>query len=139
MTTLYEKDFCGWSEQQSKLLLDKRWGEIDIENIIEEIESLGKSEKHKLESYLIVLLMHMLKATVQAKTRSWELSIKFSKKRVIKVLNENPSLKPRLKEFIDSAYESSILKAAQETGVDEELFPKECPWTIDEILDTKQG
>ncbi len=136
MTTLYEKDFHEWTTTQSILLKNKDFSSLDILNLIEEIEDLGKSTHSKLEGHLRCLFCHLLKIKYQPQkhTRSWELSIKNSKRQSNKVIIKNPSLKHYLHEIAKDAYESSILWAADETGLDEDVFPKECPWTIEEIL-----
>lgn len=132
----YEKDFFKWTRNQAHFLKKEEFSRLDIKHLIEEIESLGRSEKRMLESYLEVLLMHLLKVKYQPTkhTRSWDLSIKNSRKKANKVLKENSSLKPKLKEIINSAYESAILEAADETGLDEKKFPKNCPWSEKELL-----
>ena len=132
----YEKDFYKWTRNQAKILKNKEFSNLDIENLIEEIESLGRSERRTLESYLEILLMHMLKAKYQpAKhSKSWDLSIKNSRQKFKKVLKQNPSLKPKLAEILRDSYESARLDAALETKLDEKIFPANCPWTIDEIL-----
>jgi Domain of unknown function DUF29 len=132
----YENDFAKWANTQAMHLKKQEFSKLDIENIIEEIESLGRSERRTLESYLEILLMHMLKIKYQpAKhSRSWDLSIKNSRQKFKKVLNKNPSLKPKLEEILKDSYESAILDAALETMLDENVFPVNCPWTMAEIL-----
>lgn len=132
----YDKDFFKWTKNQASLLKKQEFSKMDIENLIEEIESLGRSEKRTLQSYLEVLLMHMLKTTYQPEyhTKSWDLSIRNSRVKARQVLDENPSLKPKLGEIIKKAYELARLGAAQETGLDETLFPKECPWELGAIF-----
>jgi predicted nucleic acid-binding Zn-ribbon protein len=141
MTTLYEKDFCAWSEQQSKLLLDKRWDEIDIEHLVEEVIDLRSSTKHALRSHLKNLIMHLLKYTFQPelRSRSWSCSIAEAREQVEDILEENSSLKRTLPEILCKTYEAASRKASRETGIDIRTFPKVCPWTIEEILDTKHG
>lgn len=133
---LYDKDFFKWASTQSKLLRHGDYFKLDIQHLIEEIEALGRSEKRALESYLEVLLMHMLKEKYlpEAKTKSWELSIRNSRLRVRKLLKENPSLKPKLSAMVSDAYESARLDAALETGLDEKIFPEECPWAAQELF-----
>ena len=63
MNNTYQNDFCKWSVDQAHFLKSKEFEKLDIENIIEEIESLGRSEKRTIESYLTNLLMHLLKIT----------------------------------------------------------------------------
>lgn len=57
----YEQDFYGWTMEQAALLKSGRLNELDIQNLIEEVETMGRSEKRALESRLSVLLLHLLK------------------------------------------------------------------------------
>lgn len=132
----YEDDFFKWTHNQSNLLRKKEFSKLDIDNLIEEIESLGKSEKRTLRSYLEILLMHMLKIKFQPskRTKSWSLSIKESSHKAEMVLEENPSLKAKLKDILEDAYFSARLKAASETELEENVFPEICPWNLREIF-----
>ncbi len=136
MQTPYEKDPSAWSYEQAGFLRRKEYHKLDFEHLIEEIECVGRSEKSSLRSYITITVMHMLKSKYQPekKTRSWDLSIKNSRREAKLVLKENPSLKPKLQEIYKDAYEGAIVGAALETGLEEKIFPKECPWTIEEIL-----
>ncbi len=132
----YDSDFYKWVNTQAQLLKKGEFSKLDTENLIEEIESLGKSEKRTLKSYLEVLLMHKLKCEYQPgmHTISWDLSIKESLHKAQTTLSENPSLKSQLKEIIEDAYFSARLKAAAQTGLDEKNFPKKCKWSVKEIF-----
>lgn len=132
----YDNDFFKWINNQADFLRKGEFEKLDITNLIEEIESLGRSEKRTLQSYLEILLMHMLKQKYQddKASKSWALSIKNSRLKAKQVLEENPSLKPKLGEIIRKSYASARLDAAQETGLPEKTFPKSCEWTIKEIL-----
>ena len=57
----YEKDFYAWTQEQANLIRQGKFNEIDTLHIIDEIESMGRSEKRALKSRLAVLLMHLLK------------------------------------------------------------------------------
>ena len=139
-TVTYEKDFYKWTKDQSLFLKKEEFTKLDIEHLIEEIESLGRSEKRTLKSHLEVLLMHMLKSKYQPKkhTKSWDLSIKNSRYKTESVLKDNPSLKPQLKEILKEAYFAARLDAALETGLEEKVFPEECPWKLEDILPVEQ-
>lgn len=69
-TTLYETDFYAWTKRQAALLRGEEFEQIDWNNLIAEIESLGRSEKHEVESRLTVILMHLLKWQYQPSKRS---------------------------------------------------------------------
>lgn len=88
----YETDFYTWTQQQAALLKSGRFSEADLENIIEEIETMGRSERRALENRLTVLLQHLLKWEYQPsrRGRSWTLTMRQQRLKFVKVLNENP-------------------------------------------------
>lgn len=133
----YESDFFKWTKEQSQLLKDGDYSHLDIENLVEEIQSLGKQERDRLESLLRNILMHLLKCKYQPgmKTNSWDLSIKASRYSAQKVFKQNPSLKPELDSILQDAYYLACLEAASETGLPEKTFPEKCPWGINEVMD----
>lgn len=132
----YENDYFAWSLQQAKYIREGKFEKLDIINLQDEIESMGKSEIRALESHLHNALMHMLKQKYQNSRdgKSWQSSIKEAKVRVKKVLRDNPSLKYRFSEIFKDSYETAKIAAAGETGLDENTFPENCPWNIQEIL-----
>jgi hypothetical protein len=132
----YEKDFSKWANNQAKYLGRREFEKLDIENLMEEILDLGKREKQMLTSYLENLLMHLLKVEFQPqkRTNSWDNSIELASYKAQKILDENPSLKPKLKEIIKEAYFSARLLAASETTLKKEIFPEECPWPLKKIF-----
>ncbi|MDQ7089971.1 MAG: DUF29 domain-containing protein [Methylococcales bacterium] len=136
---IYETDFYGWTQQQAALLKDGRLNLLDLTNIIEEIESMGRSEKRELQSRLTILLLHLLKWKFQPskKSRSWRLSIDEQRIQFLDVLKENPSLKPRLNDILEDAYRLAIVKAAKETKLSKKDFPSICPWNWEEIMDSE--
>jgi hypothetical protein len=136
--TLYDSDFYAWLNEQAALLRAGRLSELDIENLAEEIESMGRSEKRELVSRLQVLIMHLLKWQFQPgfRSKSWQLTIEEQRIRVDRHLTENPSLKAELNEAIGSAHSIAVLAAARETGLSLETFPPACPWSFAQISDS---
>ena len=132
----YNDDFHAWSLEQASLIKRKEFARLDIEHLVEEIEGLSASDKRALESHLAILLAHLLKIKYQPgkHTRSWDLSIEESRYQVRKNLRRNPSLKRLLPEFYIDAYQTSRREAAYETGIELNVFPEKCPWTIKEVL-----
>src|SRR5258708_28651731 len=57
----YDEDFYAWTQEQARLLRTGQFSQIDVENVAEELESMGRSDKRELDSRLEVLLMHLLK------------------------------------------------------------------------------
>jgi len=70
---LYETDFYAWTQEQAMFLRNQQWSQIDMPNLIEEIESLGKQQRQELRNYLSVLVGHLLKWHYQPqyRSRSW--------------------------------------------------------------------
>lgn len=133
----YEQDFYAWTQEQASLLRTGRLAEIDIENIAEELESMGRSEKRELVDRLAILLAHLLKWRLQPGRRgnSWRATVKEQRRRVSKRLEDSPSLKHGLEERLAEAYEAAVLLAISDTGLDEATFPATCPFSFSQALD----
>lgn len=136
MQPAYERDFYQWTEDQIEFLKRKEFEKVDIDHLIEEIESLGRSEKRALESYLANVILHLLKIKYQPTkhTKSWDLSVRNSRHKIEVLLKQNPSLKRYLPEILEEAYFTARLNAISETGLEENVFPESCFWKLDEIL-----
>ena len=132
----YEKDFYAWTMHNAQLLRQGKLSEIDIENVAEEIESMGRSDKRALISRLAVLIAHLLKWQVQPQKHcnSWNATIKEQRLKVKRLLDESPSLKHFLNLQLSDAYEQAILIAMKDTGFAQKTFPKNCPFTLDQCL-----
>lgn len=133
----YDEDFYGWTLTNASLLKQGKFNEADMENIIEEIESMGRSEKSQLTNRLSVLIAHLLKWQFQPELqgRSWHGTIKEQRRRAKKLLKENPSLKSQLEEVFTDAYDLAVDQVERETPIDLKLLPKECPYTFEECLE----
>jgi len=134
---LYETDFYGWIQHQAGILRAGNFASLDLDNLIEEIEDMGKNRQRALESRLEILLMHLLKWQYQPKRRggSWEFTIKEQRKRIASLLRKNPSLSSVLAEAFEEAYGFAVPAAARETGIDESGFPAQCPWTFGQVME----
>ena len=136
---LYEADFYAWTQAQVFLLRHQRWSQLDLLNLIEEIESLGKQQRQELRNRLSILIGHLLKWQYQpqSRSRSWLATIKVQRLDTIELLEDNPSLKSDLAEILDKAYERAIALAIKETNLSPQTFPRECHYSLAEILDHK--
>lgn len=65
----YEEDFVRWSEQQAQLLKEKKFDLLDINNIVDEIESLGTRDKIKIKHLLTRLFETLLKRKYTSKDK----------------------------------------------------------------------
>lgn len=134
---LYEKDFYAWTQEQSALIGQGRWADLDVPNLIEEIESLGRQQRSQLRNRLSVLLAHLLKWEHQSekRSRSWRNTIRIQRLEIADLIEDSPSLKPYLQEAISRAYAKAAIAAADETGLTESTFPAEVNYTAQQVLD----
>ncbi|MCG6138354.1 MAG: DUF29 domain-containing protein [Nostoc sp. LLA-1] len=133
---LYDQDFYLWLETTAQQLKAGKFAEVDLANLIEEIECMGRSEKRALESNLVVLLKHLLKHKYQPekRTNSWLSTIFEHRRRLNKNLQDSPSLKNYFSETFGECYQDARQQAALETGLSLDTFPVESPFTADECL-----
>ncbi|NER45183.1 MAG: DUF29 domain-containing protein [Symploca sp. SIO1A3] len=135
--SLYEADFYAWTQEQVSLLRQHQWSELDLLNLIEEIESLGKQQRQELRNRLSVLIGHLLKwqYQTQRRSRSWLATIRVQRRDTLRLLKDNPSLKSYLEDALLEAYENGRDLAMGETDLPEETFPQNCSYSLTEILD----
>jgi hypothetical protein len=133
----YDRDLYGWAIEQAALLRAGEIAQADALNIAEELDDVGNEQYDKLESALRLILLHLLKWDHQPELRtcSWDTTIAIQRKHVLKVLRKNPGLRPLVSEAMIEAYDDARLEVAAEKDRDEDLFPKVCPCTWDEIME----
>ncbi len=134
---LYEQDFYLWIEQAVNLLRSENLTELDRENLIEEIESMGRSEKRSITSNLRILLLHLLKYRYQPekRTNSWRYTIIEHRNRLHEDFEVSPSLRKYFLGEIDNCYQAARKLAAIETDIDINTFSITSPFTEFQVLD----
>lgn len=137
--SLYEQDFHAWVEQTAELLKSHQWETLDLENLIEEVVDLGKSQQRALQSALRLVLLHLLKWKYQPERRShsWQVTITRERLNLDELLAESPSLRRFLSDadWINATYQRARREAMVETSLSEDHFAIACPFSVDEILD----
>lgn len=140
-TPLYDLDFHLWTQHQVACLQKERWAELDVDNLVEELADLGRSEQKELGSYLKVLLMHLLKWQYQPerRTKSWEVTIAHCRDSIQDCLEDSPSLQRYLQDddWVAKYYRRACRDAAKETGMLADRFPAICPYTMTQVLDVE--
>lgn len=136
ITSLYEQDFYLWLQTNINLLKEGKFAEIDLENLLEELESMGRSDKNALKSNLRVLLMHLLKYKYQPDKRSnsWNYTIIEHRIRLEETFKTSPSLYRFFEDIFNESYQNARKLAAGETGLSIKIFPPESPFTVEEVL-----
>ena len=135
--SLYERDYYAWVQQQVSYLQQQKFDELDLANLIEEVDDLGRADKKAIKSNLTVLLVHLLKYKYQPimVTSSWRNTIVEHRRRILNDLKDSPSLKPFLDNIFDQVYEDARVDAAFETQMPFETFPAACPFDREQVLD----
>jgi len=145
LTEIYDSDFYLWIQRHIELLKQQRFSDIDIDILIDELESMAKRDKRELINHFAVLIAHLLKWQFQLKQlteqwqtyqgSSWRGSITEQRLQIAKQLRDSPSLKNYLTESIENAYLDAVKIALRETQLPSSTFPVECPYTVEQLLD----
>ena len=138
--SLYEEDILLWSEDTAAKLKARDFEHLDLENLIEEVESLGISQRSQLLNRLIVLLEHILKRLYVESSQDyngWERTIRTQRRHLETLLEDSPSLKSIWSERFDRAWKSA-LKTVQE-DYPTVHFPDRFPYEtdVDSLLNQK--
>lgn len=118
--TLYDSDFALWIDDTVQKLKARNTADLDWENLIEEVESLGKSDKRKLKSLLLRLFEHLLKRKhtgMQECYRGWDIEIRNFTAQIKELLEESPSLKSYLQEIAPKRYNKAIESVSQDYDI----------------------
>jgi hypothetical protein len=133
----YEDDLFAWTQEQAALLRAHAVDGIDWENLAEEIESMAGRDRRKLESRLMVILLHLLKWQAQPALRgaSWRKMLRTQRREIRKLLKQSPSLRREVPTLMRDAYADAVKDAIDETGLRADVFPSACPYAPDDVLD----
>jgi hypothetical protein len=137
---LYDKDYYLWLEKTISLLENRQFSELDLENLIEEISDMGKSQRQSLKSYLTRLLEHLLKlayweSELEYNRRVWKNEIRNFRLRIQQILEDSPSLKPYLSEIFSPCYQNARKLFLDISGIAQNLVSLNPIGTIEEVLD----
>lgn len=129
-------DFYRWTEETADKLRRRDFESLDLETLIDEVESLRKQQRAEVRNRLALLLCHLLKWEYQEmrRSKSWRATIGQQREEIEDELNESPSLRPCLPQMIEKAYRKAVVMASRQTGLGPSRFPSQCPYTIEQIL-----
>ena len=134
---LYETDETLWLEETIKLLRENCLEELDVDNLIEELESLGRRDKHKVESLLRQIIIHLLLLQYWTEEynynhRHWRGEIATFRVQLNKYLTTN--LKNYLSEELEGIYQDAVFIVTEKTGLNKPLFPEKCCYSLEKLL-----
>ena len=133
---LYDEDFALWVEEQVVALRAGDVAALDLQNLIEELEGLTRSDERALGSQLKRIMTHMLKQRYQPQraSRSWQDSIRNGRERIEDIVDQSPSLRRLLPDLMTRNYPRAVAQAASETRLSEDAFPDAPPFDLAEVL-----
>ncbi len=133
----YEIDTVRWLDRQAELLRARRFDQLDIHNLIEELQAMARRDRRELRSRLQVLLTHLLKCGCQPEQKShgWLGTIRSQRIEIGELLSDSPSLRAHLSEYAQARYPAALQCAADETGLPATAFPDTQPFSPEQLLD----
>ncbi|OQW94908.1 MAG: hypothetical protein BWK79_04310 [Beggiatoa sp. IS2] len=135
----YEQDYYGWIIHSIKLLQQGQLQQLDVQHLMEELEAMGASERRELESRIVILIMHLLKWQYQEQNRcaSWKGTIIEQRRQIQRLIRMSPSLKRFVTTMMSENYPEAVERAAVEISLAEDIFPVNCPYLWEEIIDNQ--
>ncbi len=137
--TLYETDYYLWIETTFNQLDNRDTTNLDWQHLAEEIEALRIEQKRKVESYLKQLLIHLLLCRhwtdeKQNCQRGWQIEISNFRDE-LEFSFQSKTLYNYFLSRLDQVYIKARRQAIQKTGLPAEIFPVQCPFSNENILD----
>jgi Domain of unknown function DUF29 len=138
--TLYDQDYYLWIRTTINQLRTGQFSAVDLENLLEELETMGRSEKRAIESLLTKLLVHLLKLKCWDSERErnqghWQGEIRTFRRQIKKSLKDSPSLKPYILEIFDECYQDARKEASDRSELPLDIFPLTPIASLEQILD----
>jgi hypothetical protein len=135
----YEDDFVLWLLSQAQLLRERNFEALDLDNLIEEIEGMARSDRRELRHRLALVIVHLFKCQYQPGdlSRTWLGTLVEQRSQISDLIEDSPSLKGLVAGYASEAYESAADQAALETGLAPSTFPASCPFSETELLDPR--
>ncbi|MCL6754826.1 DUF29 family protein [Nostoc sp. CCCryo 231-06] len=138
--TLYDEDYYLWLRTTINQLRAGQFLSVDLDNLIEELEDMGRSQKRAIGSLLIKLIEHLLKLKCWDQEREsnqghWKGEIRTFRREIKKALKDSPSLKPYILEIFDECYQDARKEASDRSQLSIDTFPVALLGSLEQILD----
>ena len=142
MSNLYDKDFPAWAEATAHLLTERRFEEIDLEALIDEVQDLSRREKETVKSFLETIIEHLLKLAYAPdpifhnNLNGWTSTVRRTRRKLGEKLAESRLLSNYAAETFDDAYAGGLYDTMGSTADFGPVeWPQVCPWSLEQVLD----
>ncbi|WP_375505511.1 DUF29 domain-containing protein [uncultured Nostoc sp.] len=138
--TLYDQDYYLWLRTTINQLRAGQFSSVDLDNLLEELESMGRSQKRTVKSLLIRLFEHLLKLTYWDMEREhneghWKGEIRTFRREIKDEFKDSPSFKPYILEIFDECYQDARAEASDRSQLPIDTFPVALLGSLEQILD----
>jgi len=135
LADLYEQDETAWLDAMARLVAERRWEEVDAENLSEFLTDMARRDRREAKSRLTILLAHLLKWQYQPakRTGSWKATI-LVQHREVTADAESGVIRNHIEEVLAAAYADAKKEAAAETGLRITELPTDSPYSLDQLL-----
>ena len=135
LTDLYEADETAWLDAMAELIRTGQLGDVDYPHLAEFLTDMANRDRKEVSNRLRILLIHVLKWIYQKEKRtpSWQSTV-HNQQAALEGDLASGVLRNHAEESLAAIYEKAVKYAARETGLPAEVFPTECPWTLEELL-----
>ena len=145
---LYDEDFWTWARQQAEALRRRDLAAVDWENLIEEVDDLGRSQERAWTSYCKNVLSHLLKIEHSESREActhWRSEIWTWRDEMHDEHMENPGMKAKFPEMLAKAWRKgrriAVNKLAgsgrlvrRQLRIWEARIPEECPYNLIDVI-----
>ena len=137
--SLHQQDFAAWLDLQVAALRERRFADLDLENLIEEVESIRRAEARSVQHHARVVVAQLLQlahSTLGDPRRSWKSTANAHRDEL--EMRLTPTLRQELEARLEEVYTRGreIAATVLETeGTDQEWLPRACPYTLADILE----
>ena len=146
--TRYDEDFLVWAREQARAIRARDWNAVDWENVAEEMDSLGISERNELENRIATILEHLLKldhGRVREPERKWRLTVEAQRDDIEDLMSKMPSLRRLVPDTVEAAWPRARRKALRAFALFEpevrydRILPEDNPYALDDVLPITEG
>jgi DNA phosphorothioation-dependent restriction protein DptG len=134
-----DDDLHAWLLDQASALRERRYFSLDWEHLAEELEAIAARDRREVKDRLKNLLLHLLKFNFQPdqahRHHSWRSSVREAREQISDILEDAPGIfQGKRDEVLAMAYSRARDKASDESGLPLSIFPTDCPWSFDRIM-----
>lgn len=140
--SLYKQDYYVWVKEQIRLLYLRQFDQLDLEHLPDELDTLTRLVQREIDTNLEIICNHLLKYKYAQEylndelcCSSWRSALWMARNKIADELKDSPSLEHYPAEELGFRYEMAASQVYQETKLPDDSLPKDCPWTIDRVLD----